>query len=1146
MTLFRRIPPCVWLAVWFLLFTTQSPAQQGGGIISGIAADATGASIPHAGLTITNVDTGAVIRLETNGAGNYTTPSLQLGTYSVKIEARGFQSMQRSGVHLAVDSQTLVNFTMIVGTVSDSIIVSTQTSAINQTTATLGTTVEAQAIEELPINGRSVLALTQQSPGVHQNSGSVNEGFADRGTAVSAISVNNSPNAMNAMILDGQNDLQTYYPEVSLNPTADAIQEFKIETATMPAEYGFTAGGVVNMVSKSGTSKYHGSIYEFFRNDYLNARNYFVPAPSRVPELRYNQYGGSVGGAILKDKLTFFSNFEGYQYVTSSSVITTVPTTAQRAGDFSQTFDTNGNLIPIYDPNTTVVNPKGAGYVRTQYSGNKIPQAQLDPVALAIQAYYPLPNHTPSNAFTNSNNFQALSPSHKWMAQALGRADYSLSSRHSMFLRYGYYLQYQDNGGNIYMLNAPVLGARDDHDITNSLLWTDTFILSPNVINELRLSVLRSTLDFSARSANQGWPQKLGLPSNVPGTTPPYISGNGFPGFNTTVGLRTATNPEVSDILTVAKGKHNIRTGFDWRLNVGSNQQTSYPSGLFSFASTLTGNPQSQSGTGSAYASFLAGAVTSASEVISLGEVERNYSITGFADDVWKALPNLVLSFGLRYDLQQYPHEKNGGSSNFNPNIVDSVNGLQGAIVYAGVNGAPTTFRNTDRTNLSPRIAFNWDVFGHGTTAFRGGYGIYYPSIFSGPFFGSTQGFGTTSTAYSTSNANIPAFYLKGGFPYAPTQPLGAQLGPAAFLGSAVTYDPQSDGTTPMSQQWNLSIQRALPKQITLDVAYVGNHGTHFIESGRNINQLDPKYLALGLSLQDQVTNPYAGKVPGSLGNPTISRLQSLLAFPYYTTVSVRNAHAGDYIGHSLNISATRQGHGGLTLIVAYTKSKLIDDGIVTPVNYGTVTQAGVIGFQNAYDPRAERAVDPLDLSQFLNVSALYALPFGHDKHFLATASPLVNALVGGWQINGNATWHTGLPLAVSGANNNSTATRPNFVPGVSAKLPHPTISKWFNTAAFINPPIYTYGNVSRTLPNVRGPGVFVMDLSLFKTVKLFERLDAQFRAEAFNALNHPNFGLPSTGFSPGSNGLNASSTFGTITSAADGRALQLAVKLMF
>lgn len=1127
------------------LFVPFAAAQEGGGIIVGHIQDSSGAAIAGATVNVTNVATGQQTILKSNNSGNYTTPSLALGPYSVLVVTKGFRSAERRGISLQVDSRLQINFTLQPGNVSQTVTVSAEGNEVNTTTPEMGTVFNSRAIEQLPVNGRSVLALAQLTPGVNRNSGQVNEGFADRGTLVTAISINNGPNAMNAINLDGQSILQTYEPETSLNPTSGAVAEFKVESGVLPAELGFTAGGAVSMVSQSGTAHYHGQLYEFLRNDAFDARNYFNPHPSRVDELRYNQFGGAIGGPIAK-RTVFFGNYEGYRFIDGNEVIASVPTEAWREGDFSDLRGATGKLIPLYDPRTTSANPNGNGDIREPFAGNIVPPSLIDPVAKAINQYYPLPNHAPANAYTQSDNYYGPSANHRWMRQYLIRVDHTFSSKDTAFARYAYYKHFTDTGGNIYSIIEPFMGLRDDNDGNQAALVEETHIFSPTWINELRLSLLRTNFTFVTSSNGGGWPQKLGLPDSWPAETFPRMS-NGFPAASTSaVGKRAGTSGEFSDIVTLVRGNHNFRFGVDWRLNRGYNLQTAEPSGLVSFSSNQTDNPQKTSGSGYAYASFLLGAVSSAEFDTVLGTSDADYSISGFLEDHWKATSRLTLDLGLRYDFQQYPVEQNNGVSNFNLDATDPL-GLKGKMQYAGVDGAPRRFRNNDPTNFGPRIGFAWDLFGDGSTSIRGGYGIYYPTIFAFSFFGNTTGFASTVTNYTSPGGDkfYPSFYLSNGLASPPTQPLGATLGPDGFLGQSVAHDVQNDGTTPMSQQWDLSVQHALPWGIVVDVAYAGNHGTHFVAGSYNINQLNPKYLALGSQLQNSVPNPYAGMVPGALGAPQITLQQSLLAYPYYQSVDIRSPHDGNFIGHAGELSVTKRSSHGLTFILGYTKTKLIDDSIVSDIDYNGVVAATDTGYQNAFDRSAERSIDPLDHSQMLNVSVLYELPFGRGKTFGRSAGPFMNRLIGGWQLNTITSWHTGLPVAITGANNFA-ASRPNYVAGAKVKLAHPTIREWFNTEAFINPPNYTFGDVSRTLPNVRGPQEFNSDISLFKTTDITERWKTEFRVEAFNALNHPNFGMPSGSFSAGPDGLNQSGTFGTITAATDGRALQFALKVLF
>lgn len=435
-------------------------------------------------------------------------------------------------------------------------------------------------------------------------------------------------------------------------------------------------------------------------------------------------------------------------------------------------------------------------------------------------------------------------------------------------------------------------------------------------------------------------------------------------------------------------------------------------------------------------------------------------------------------------------------------------------------------------------------MFGKGSTVLRGGYGIYYPANTHFLYFGNTAGFATTTTTYSPpgGSAFLTAFQFSNGFPTAPIQPIGARLGSSAFLGQGVAYE-QPDEKNPMSQQWNLSLQQQLPGGWLLDATYTGNHVTHLLGGEYDLNQLDPQYLSLGTKLQELVPNPYAGKVPGSLGGATITRLQSLRPYPYYSAVTVRTPHLGNSIYHALLLSVEKRLNKGFVLLASYTKSKLMSDTTRPAIDFGGVEQATIFGYQNGkFDRRAERSPDPTDVADRLVISGVYELPFGRGKLFDAGGG-FVNGLIGGWQINAIATIQSGLPLVVRGANNFA-ADRPNLVG--NAKLDNPTARKWFNTDAFVNPPLYTYGTVGRVVPGVLTPGTINFDLSLIKDTRIRERVKLQFRVEAFNAFNHVNLGLPNGTFTAGADGKNANPSFGVITSARDARIVQFGLKLIY
>jgi hypothetical protein len=1112
-------------------------AQQSRGTFFGTVTDSTGAAVPDARVTLLNTGTNTAVSVQTNGEGFYTASALQVGEYSIAVEKQGFKRARRTSLRLQVDQRAQIDFSLELGGVTETVEVQAEAPLVDTGSATVGKVVENRRVQELPLNGRNALALTLLTPSVKSNAGPTNSGFGDRGIQLSSISINGGPNAMNAQALDGGNNIQSYIGEVAISPAVDAVEEFKVQSSTMSAEFGFTAGGVINMVTKSGTNEFHGSAYEFLRNDRLDARNTFAVTK---PPFRYNQYGVAIGGPVVRDKTFFFGNWEQYHFRRAEARIGTFPTAQQRNGDFSDLLDTAGRLIPIYDPATTRPNPNGTGVIRDIFTGNRIPSNRLDRIAAAFNQFYPLPNRTPTNAFTNANNYGRLGTEQRFMRQYTVKGDHRFSDKNSLFVRYSYFLHQTDNGASgstIYPDDA--VAKRDDALENKNVVLSDIHTFTPTLLNELRLGATRGYFPFIVRSFGGGWPQKLGFPASHPSDTIPSVS-NGTPGFNTgTAGIRASINTQLYDMVTKIVGGHTLKFGFDWRYLQGNNFQRSSPSGSFNFSAALTGNPQAPAGTGSAYGSFLLGEVANASITTHLGESQRGQTFSWFVQDDWKLNRRLTLNLGLRWDYQTQPFEVNSGATNFDP-ALQVAPGIVGGTVFANAEGQGRTFRSGDFNDFAPRIGLAWDVFGQGRTVFRTGYGIYYPSQFWRQNYASPNGFANTSTAYLSSDANARAFRFQDGLPVATQpiiQPQGRLLGPRAFLGQGTTYD-ESAGTTPLSNQFSASVQHQLPGRVLVDVSYSGNIGSHFTSGGWNLNQLDNQYLGLGLALQQQVPNPYAGRVPGALGNATITRQQSLLPFPYFQTITVRSPRMSHYSSHSLIISVEKRMSKGLTAMFNFTGGKLISEGMNTPVDFGSVEQTNVTGYQDSkFNRRLEKSVDPTDVSKRAVVSLLYELPFGRTKSGWRHA-------IGGWQVNSIGIMQTGIPVVVGGANN-FLASRPNST-GESAKLETGAASRWFNTDVFVNPPNFTYGNVGRVLPDVRGPGTFNWDLSFIKNTSITERFRLQFRAEMFNFLNSVNLGLPAGGFSPGPNGRNQSGTFATITSARDARNIQLGLKLLF
>jgi len=1145
----------------------MASAQTDVGYILGTVTDQSGAAVTGATVTITWQSTGLAQTVVTNATGYYSSQPLQVGQYTVSVAMPGFTPTAIRNLIVDAASHVQANLTLHVGSASANVTVEATPPVMDTTDAQLGNTIDTRSAQQLPVNGRSVLALATLSPGVESAVGAVSEGFQNRGTAVSAIRIGGGAAGINDNILDGVSNMQDWLGEIAINLKSDAVQEFNIMSGIIPAQFGYTSGGVVNSVSRSGSNSLHGSAYEFVRNDAFDAEASFPRPASGKQELRFNNYGGTLGGPVLRDKLFLFGNYEQYNYISKAPSYYSVPTAQEYAGDFSDLGQLVSGVctpINIYDA-SNVVGGQRQQFV-TNGKANVVPTGRLDPVALAYQKlFYPLPNNTSGgyNSCSHTNNYLTSQPLLSNERMGLVRADYKLSDKDNFVARYAYYLNHTNNGGGF----SNAYAARNDTLETQSAVLSEVHAFKPNLLNNGRFGIMIGDFPFLAVTAGQNIAGKIGLPNDTPIAAPTMNNGVATP--NITVGFRSSETFELIDDITWIAGRHTLHIGGSARFAEGYNNQTgSSPSGTFNFSAGTTqqGNDTTVvSGSGSTYASFLLGQATSGSQLVQQGSAYRRMLYAGYIQDDWRVSPRLTINAGLRYDVMTQAVEKHNGIENFDITQKNPTNSLfTGLVEYAATNGYGRNFVKQNYGDLGPRLGFAY-ALADNKTIVRGGIAIYYPStaVYSyDQSSGNNNGYTSMTTSWAANTAHGYLFQLSSGLPGSWSTPLGAKGGPNAFLGQSANYI-NPIAKDPSAQVFGLTVSRELPYGIVVDASYGGNHGNHFENFNPNLNALSPQYYSLGtLALSTQVANPYAGLVPGSLGAATLTQAAVLKPFPYMSGVSMQNPRNGYYWSNLGMLSVQRRAAHGLQVMGAYTFGKILDAGVQGVADLSSVGTSTSAGPQNPFNPRAEYSVDNIDVTHRATISALYDLPFGKGQRFLA--SPTTDRIVGGWQVNTVITMESGRPIGISGASN-QLAGRPNWNPNVSVKVAHASRSTlyktgqlmWFNPLAFVNPPDYTFGNVPRKLPNLRAPGTGNIDLSLFKTTHITERMAFEFRVEAYNALNHPNLPGPGTGFSAGKpadpnnpyaeGGLNTSTSFGMITSGATTtRNIQLGGKLTF
>jgi outer membrane receptor protein involved in Fe transport len=1081
-------------------------AQVAAGEITGEVRDQTNAPVPGAAVTVTNLNTNRQRTVPSSGEGVYTAPSLAPGDYRIEVALAGFKPVRREGIRLSTGEKARIDFRLAVGELRERVIVTADAPILRAETASLGTVVEHEQVVQLPLNGRTFITLASLAPGVALPPNS------------QLPRINGGRPRTNEYLFDGISVLQPEPGQVAFFPVIDAIQEFKIESNSPPAEFGRFNGGVVNLTTRGGTNVFHGDGFEFLRNEGLNARNFFQSANPVKPEYRRNQYGGTFGGPVVRDHTFFFLDYQGQRQSIGRTTISTVPTLLQRQGVFTEAI--GGRLPVVYDPATTV------GSTRAVFTGGTIPLARMDPVALALLQRYPVP--TSSGVANNySRTDGEIDNQDQWDA----RIDHRFSSnRDQVFGRLSYFRDgfipvtpLPDGSG----VTSGTLGPQETTAWAFASNYQHTF--ANNLLNELRIGDTRRTVGRTAAQLSTSAGAALSIPgipsmAKFPNTLPTFLV-NGYQQLGSPVNTASDFNTgvsEIADSLTWLRGRHTLKAGLDWRWERVNVIQPPSPTGSFTFNAIGSDLP-GVANTGTPLASFLLGQVQAFSIDLQQAQIqERAHFQEYFVQDDWKVSDRLTINPGLRYTLNFPSTEINGQTAVFN---------LQTQrLEYPGTNPV----RPLKKNNFGPRLGAVYRL--SAKVILSSGYGLIWIEMagITTPFTTPTFPFLQTVSQRALDTIS-PAFVLQNGPSIAP---IGTT--PTAALGQGVFAVDNTLGSGYV-QQWNVSLQRELATNTTVEVAYVGSNITHVGIPDSNLNQLSASQLALGSALMQRVPNPYFGIIPrsSSLGDPTITVAQLLKPYPEYTTVSLYRNNVGTTRYQGVELSLRQRLAHGLSYSIAYTRSTLRDDA--SSVFDASILTGPIANYPvaDSFNRALERDYSTGDIPHVLVSSVVWDLPVGTGR--TRELHGLWGALANDWTVTTLVTLESGMPVAVTQTTNfNAFAgygvQRPNLVGDPTLPADQRTPSQWFNTAAFAAAPQFTIGSASRN--PVRGPSYRSADIALIRRLAVRSGLSIEVRGEVFNLLNTPNLGAP--------NAVQGAANFGTVTTALDPRVIQLALKFIF
>jgi len=1178
--------------------------------LSGVVSDPSGAVLPKATLTLTSSEKGITRTGTTDGGGRYSFNQLPSGAYILSVKAKGFEAYRQNGITLNAAETATQNVTLTIGAETTSVTVSSDVALMNTDNSNVAADIDAKQIVELPLNVRNVYGLATLNSSLQNSSESqllLGGGSNTTDTADQDISFMNFAGGFfgtTAFLVDGSWDTDTEWGAVIFVPGVDAVQQFKIQSNSFTAQYGWSTGNVVNVVSKSGTSTFHGDAYEFYSSNNFNALNYFQSPGScqgalntNICTMSRNQYGVTAGGPLYlphiykqRNKTFVYGIYDHFHSNTPSPSKYTVPDTKFLAGDFSEQLsstsggtDALGRPIyagQIYDPRSGRAVTKGAvdaktgltantaGFIRDPIKGNILANLagyHPDAVGAKLLSYYPAAQ-IPGNV---ANNLTLAGSAPTFWDEYGIRADQNINDKTTAYFRYSY--KEEAKTGVATNWGSDPAGQGNNRPNNRWGMWAGlTRVFDPTFTMNITSGVQLWRESSQNQSIGFDPAKELGLPTYVSQQDPlfPIINvGNGISQLGPFSGNAqgVTTHGPVGTVATdfiKTRGNHTINFGF-----MGVEQifaQYNYYSDQLTFGGNYTTGPNPLQGsgvnTGNGVAEMLLGVMDSASVGTPTTPYESNHLFGYYLQDDWKPTKKLTLNLGIRYEIQTPYTSRHNQGAIFDPNALNPLSyasglPLMGALQYLGAGNR--NFYNTNYDNIAPRLGFSYLAIPK--AVIHGGYGIFYPEAVTSSGSADTDGFTATTNLNPsldggvTPNPTISTSNPWGG-KYA--QVTGNKNGSFQQLGNGVGGVFRSR-PSPYVQQWMLGVQYAFSGNDQIDVNYIGNRGIR-MENGWNYNQLNPKYLFAAdgtpnnAFLSASATfNPMAAPLqaleksgsiaPSSCNIDSATAMpnsQLLLAFPQYCGVSQTDAPVGQSLYNSLQVTYNHRVSKGLTALVSYTYSKFLDN--VEGNNSWSYNGASNWGATaNYFNIAGEKSVDAGDIPQALVASYTYQLPVGRGKTVGSGMNRLADAVVGGWEISGIATFKGGLPISVFGNQWNSYGgdPRPNVIG--NPKPAHQTNAQWLNINAFAYAPYGSFGNAPRYFSNVRGPHFQNWDTALEKNWAIRESMRAQFRFETFNSANHANFYTPG----PANTSLYSPGAFGQITTAFQPRVVQFAGK---